>query len=294
MPPTNTMLVGISFGMPRQSRQLPSIAGEIEDSAKAQHGTVKASIHYFKLGKVDGLAKLKEFQNDWKTALGHYARYPYAAGMKLLPAALVEEFMAVNKSYADKQQAVIDEWRANQYTNWFNSAPTRMGSLYDPLDFPSVTDCINRFRCDVTVVPLAEAEQWQRVAMISPDLAASMASQQNATTERVTQQAHAKLWADVMKPIQNIVDQLSKDKGKIYDSLIGNVISITDLIPAYNEIHKDSNLTALAQQVKAKLAEIKPDDIRKSSDAKADALAKAKDIIKEFEPYARKFDLDDE
>lgn len=97
-----------------------------------------------------------------------------------------------------------------------------------------------------------------------------------------------------MKPIQNIVDQLSKDKGKIYDSLIGNVISITDLIPAYNEIHKDANLTALAQQVKAKLAEIKPDDIRKSSDAKADALAKAKDIIKEFEPYARKFDLDDE
>lgn len=287
------MLVGITFGMPRQSRQLPSIAGEIEDSAKAQHGTVKASIHYFKLGKVDGLAKLKEFQTEWKTALNHYARYPYVAGMKLLPASLVGQAVAINQEFKDKEDGIRTTW-SQEYPGWLASAPERMGSLYDVADFPSATDCLNRFRCDVVIVPLAEAEQWQRVAMISPDLAASMASQQNATTERVTQQAHAKLWADVMKPIQNIVDQLSKDKGKIYDSLIGNVISITDLIPAYNEIHKDSNLTALAQQVKAKLAEIKPDDIRKSSDAKAAALAKAKDIIKEFEPYARKFDLDDE
>jgi hypothetical protein len=288
------MLVGISFGMPRQSRQLTAIAGEIEHNANAQHGTVRASIHYFKHGKADGLRTLKEFQTEWKTALNHYARYPYAAGMKLLPASLVEEFVAVNKTYKDKESGVFADWQNNEYTQWSVSAPERMGSLYDPSDFPSAVDCYNRFRCDVTVVPLAEAEQWQRIAVISPSLASTMANQQNENTERVTREAHAKLWADVMKPIQNIVDQLSKDKTKIHDSLVGNVIAITDLIPAYNEIHKDSNLSAAAAAIKAELCKIDPEDLRKSAEAKADALNKAKGIIQEYGTYARSFNLDED
>lgn len=288
------MLVGISFGMPRQSRQLKAIASEIEADANALQGTVRASIHYFKQGKADGLKTLKEFQTEWKTALNHYARYPYAAGMKLLPASLVEEFMTVNNAYKAREDVVFLNWQTNEYPGWLSSAPGRMGSLYDPADFPSDADCFNRFRCDVTVVPLAESEQWQRIAVISPDLAASMASQQNETTERVTREAHAKLWADVMKPIQNIVDQLSKDKSKIHDSLVGNVIAITDLIPAYNEIHKDTNLSAAAAAIKAELCKIDPEDLRKSAEAKANALNKAKNIIQQYGTYARSFDLDDE
>lgn len=288
------MLVGISFGMPRQSRQLTAIAGEIENNANAQHGTVRASIHYFRAGKQDGLKTLKEFQTEWKTALNHYARYPYTAGMKLLPASLVEEFISVNNTYKNRELEVFNGWMDNEYPGWLSSAPTRMGTLYDPADFPSAADCASRFRCEVDVIPLAEAEQWQRIAVISPDLAASMASQQNETTERVTREAHAKLWADVMKPIQNIVDQLSKDKTKIHDSLVGNVIAITDLIPAYNEIHKDVTLTAAAAAIKAELCKIDPEDLRKSAEAKADALNKAKNIIQEYGTYARSFDLDDE
>lgn len=294
MPPTNTMLAGISFGMPRRSRQLTAIAGEIENNANAQHGTVKASIHYFRQGKLDGLKTLKEFQNEWKSALSHYARYPYTAGMKLLPAALVQEFVAVNQTYLAREAEVVRRWMLDEYPDWLASAPTRMGSLYDPADFPSATDCFERFKCNVTVIPLSEADQWQRITVISPDLAATMASQQNENTERVTREAHAKLWADVMKPIQNIVDQLSKDKTKIHDSLVGNVIAITDLIPAYNEIHKDATLSAAAVAIKAELCKINPEDLRKSAEAKADALNKAKNIIQEYGTYARSFELDED
>lgn len=288
------MLCGISFRMPRQSRQLTAVAGEIENNANAQHGTVRASIHYFKQGKDDGLKTLKQFQSAWKSGVEHYARYPFAAGMKLLPSALVEQAVLVNSGFAAQEAAIRNAWVKDEYPSWLESAPARMGSLYDPGDFPSAGDCMNRFRCDVVIVPLAEADQWQRITAISPDLAATMASQQNAEVERVTQAAHAKLWADVMKPIQNIVDQLSKDKGKIYDSLIGNVIAITDLVPAYNEIHKDATLTSAAAAINAELAKIKPEDLRSSSEAKADALAKARNIIQEYGTYARSFDLDDD
>jgi hypothetical protein len=287
------MLLGMTFGMARQSRQLTAIAGNIEQQANAEHGTVKASIHYFRTRQgskeVDGLASLKRFQGEWKAELSHFARYPFAAGMKILPAALVEQAVAVNATFIAREAGIRAVWLADEYPGWLASAPTRMGSLYDPGDFPSADDCMNRFKCEVVIVPLAEADQWQRIAVISPDLASTMQNTQNAAVARATQQAHGKLWADVIEKLQNVVTVLSKDKTKLHESLLGNVISIVDLIPAYNQIHGDANLTALAEQVKAKLSEISVEDLRGSAEAKANALAKAKELVEEFEPYSRAF-----
>lgn len=291
------MLVGVTMGMPRQSRQLTAIASQIENQANAEVGTVKASIHYFKKreGKreVDGLHNLKTFQGSWKAELQHYARYPFAAGMKLLPAGLVSDFMFVNEKYKELENGIWLAWVEDEYPQWLASAPQRMGSLYDPADFPTAEDCQKRFICDVTVVPLAAAEQWQRISIISPNLAATMAKNQEDATQKVLQQAHAKLWADVLAPIENMVSQLSKEKGKVYDSLVGNIISVIDLIPAYNDVHQDANLTALAAEVKAKLSEIKPEDLRTDDEVKAAALANAKAIVDNFSPYARSFESED-
>lgn len=298
MSTSSTMLVGIQMGMCRQSRQLTAIAGQIENQANAETGTVKASIHYFKRREgrkeIDGLATLKAFQNAWKSELSHYARYPFAAGMKLLPAGLVEQFMQVNDKYKAQETDIWTAWITDEYPQWLASAPQRMGSLYDPADFPTAEDCAKRFICEVTVVPLAAAEQWQRISIISPNLAATMQKNQDEAVQKVMQQAHAKLWADVIAPIQNMVDQLSKEKGKIYDSLVGNIISVVDLIPAYNDVHQDANLTALAAQVKSQLAAIDPESLRTDSEVKETALANAKAIVENFSPYARSFEAEDE
>lgn len=295
---SQTMLVGISFGMPRQSRQLTAIAGQIENENNAETGTVKASIHYFKKreGKkeIDGLAALKSFQNAWKGELQAFARYPFAGGMKLLPAGLVEQFMQVHEKYKSGESAVWNEWLTNEYPTWLASAPQRMGSLYDPADFPTAEDCTKRFICGVAVIPLSASEQWQHISLISPNLAVTMQKNQDEAVQGAMQKAHAKLWADVLSPIQNMVSQLSKEKGKIYDSLVGNITSVVDLIPAYNEVHKDPNLTALATQVKNQLSAIDPDSLRTDDEVKANALANAKAIVETFSPYARSFEADDE
>lgn len=292
------MLAGFSFGMPRQSKTLKSVATRIETEANAQQGTVKASMHYFrqKVGnrESDGLSTLKTFQVAWKTALDQYARYPFASGMKILPAGLVQDFITANQSFEQRKEEVINNWIRTEYPQWLDSAPSRMGTLFDPVDFPSADDCRRRFTCNVTVVPLAAAEQWQRIAIISPSLAQTMAATQNEAVQRATQQAHGLLWRDVLAPIQNIVEQLSKDKTKIHASLLENVKSIVALIPAYNEIHHDQNLTALAASMSEMLATVTVEDLRTSAEAKAEAMEKAKEMVEKFEPYARSFDLDED
>lgn len=286
------MLVGISFGLPRQSRDLKTEANKIETERKAEHGTVRASIHYFKRKdgnkEVDGLASLKSFQTEWKTKLEHYARFPFASGTKLLPSGLVEQFLKVNEEYEAKKAQVWTDWADDVYPPMKETAPQRMGTLFDPNDFPSLKDCMERFKCEVTVVPLGEAEQVQRISSLSPDIAELIKSSTDKAMQKASGAAQQKNWEDVLKPIQKIVDTLSKDKSKIYDSLIGNVMEIVDLVPAIN-FNGDTHLSELAAQAKEVLGKVKPDDLRKSAEARAATLSSAKSIISSFTPFARKF-----
>lgn len=292
------MLVGITMGMPRQVRKLPAIAAKIETDTNAQKGTVRASIHYFRKtvnGKeVDGLHTLKTFQSSWKKALHHYARYPYTADTRILPVSLAEQFNIENSDYESKEAQVRLAWVEDEYPEWKESAPERMGTNYDPSDFPSAEECMKRFVCKVTVDPLAAADQWNRITMLSPNIAATMQQRQDENMALVIKDAHAKLWSDVMRPLQNMVEVLSKDKTKIHETLLGNIISVCDLIPAYNDIHQDSNLSAVAASVKEKLSAISVEDLRSSAESKAAALEAAKSLVEEFSPYARALSDDDE
>jgi hypothetical protein len=206
----------------------------------------------------------------------------------------VQDFMQASKSFQDRKEQVWNQWATEEYPVWCESAPARMGALYSESDFPTLAHCQRRFRCDVIVMPLAPSDQWRRVAMISPDLAATMEATQNEAVQRAIRESHSALWREVMERIQHISDELSKEKPKIHESLLGNVISIVELIPAYNHIHNDQRLTDLAAQVKERLAGINVVDLRKDSEARATAIQQAQVIVNQFQPYARSFELDDD
>jgi hypothetical protein len=295
----NTMLVGISFGLPRQTRQLKTETSIIEQKHHAQAGVVSnPSGYYFRKieGKstVDGLKALKEFQTSWKASLEHFARYPFASGMKLLPAALVAQFVEVNESFQRRQAGVWLDWIEDEYPQWAGTAEQRMGSLYDASDFPSAADCERRFVCEITVVPLPEVEQWKRIEVISPDLASTMQATQNAAVDRVRRESHAMLWNDVLTPLTHMIELLGRDKTRISENLINNIIKVVDLVPAYNQMHQDEHLTQIAERIKTGLSSISIDDLRKSPEAKAEAVNIAKEIVAEFQPYARKFAEEDD
>lgn len=292
------MLVGITFGMPRQSKQLPALAADIEEQNQAQSGTIGANMYYFRKRegpkKIDGLVPLRKFQTAWKSALENYAKYPFANGMKLLPAGLVEQFVKVNQQYEKAVADVWKQWAEEEYPKWKADAPTRMGALYEEHDFPSLEDCKDRYKCSVVVMPMSQAEQWSRIHLISKDLAATMAEQQNQAVEAARRMAHVQLWRDVMTPIQHIVDTLNKEKPKLFESMLGNVIAICDLLPAYNEMTNDSQLQSVAAAAKQAFQSVSIEDLRKSQEVRDGVKAKAAELVNQFSPYARAFAEEDD
>lgn len=289
------MLVGISFGLPRQSRELKAESAQIESENKAASGTVRSSCFYFKRkdgGKeLDGLAALKKFQGAWKAALEKYARFPFASGTKLLPAACVEQFVKADQSFKDKVDEVWMQWADDEYPQWLATAPERMGGLFDPQDFPALSDCKERFICDVTMAPLGNAEQVQRISLLSPDMKELMEQATNDAFAKGVAESNKKNWQDIMTPLKHLVATLEKPKKVIRDTLIGNIISIVEMLPQVN-LSGDPQLAELAEKAKAGLCKLTPEDLRKSTDTQNEAIKVAKALVAEFDPFARKFGVE--
>lgn len=292
------MLVDIAFSLPRQSVELETVARGVEANAHAAEGVVKSSGFYFRRrdGRktLDGLRLLKQFQSSWANELKYFARYPFAGGFKLLPAALLEQFMATNQRFIDSEAEVWRQWSTTEYPQWAASAPQRMGDLYRSIDFPSLDECRAKFICEVTVLPMAPVDQWRHITAIAPDVAAVMQQREEETIQKVTRESHAKLWNDIMKPLKNIVERLSKDKTRIHETLIPSVTEIAALIPAYNAIIKDEALEDLSVKVQQTLSKITAEDLRRDPVMRDAALKTASALIEEFDPYARSFEMDDE
>lgn len=288
----NTMLVCISMGMCRQSRQLPEVSAKIEAEAGATPGTIGGTSRYFfkrKEGKktIDGLATLKKFQNEWRASLRHYARYTYASDVYILPAALVHPFMEENNRYVLFKGAVFDNWAANEWPYWSSSAENRMGKFHDAADFPTLEECRERFTCQVDVMPLAESDKWNRITLLAPALANMMRERQEAAVEKVVKETHKQLWEDVLAPLNNVINQLEKDKTKLHETLIDNVIKICDLVPAYNEVHNDQRLEELAAKAKETFLKIDIELLRQSAAARAQVIEDTKQLLENSGPYSR-------
>jgi hypothetical protein len=290
------MIASLELGLPRQATQLKDEAKKIEEASHAQKGTVRASIHYFRKknpenpkSEIDGLAKLKEFQRLYKQAVHNLARYPYSGGFYLAPAGCVEDLLKVQQKFDAERMSVWMDWADNVYPEWVADAPARMGALFNQADFPELGDCMKHFRANLTVLPLAEKDQVARITLISPSSQKMLMEHADATSKAAIAELHKQIWKDFMSPLQQVVSVFEKDKPKIYETLLGNLMEIVNVIPSYKELTEDANLVAAAEQVKSVFGNITTEHLRSSEEARKHALTSAKHLVSAFQPFARKF-----
>lgn len=293
-----TMIVALETGLPRQATQLKDEAKKIETDNHAEKGTVKASMQYFKKrGKdekgqpceVDGLRKLKEYHAAYRTSVHTLARYPFSPPFYLAPAPVIEDLLKVQAKFEAMGQDVWMDWADNVFPIWAEDAPARMGELFQSTDFPTLSDCHKRFRSKLTILPLAEKDQVARITLISPQSQQILMAHADEKSKEAVAELHKQIWKDLMAPLQHVVTVFEKDKPKIYDTLLGNLMEIANIVPSYAELTADPELVAAAEKVKVAFGKITTEDLRKSEDARKDALTTAKALVAEFTPGARKF-----
>ena len=196
-------------------------------------------------------------------------------GARLLPAKLYMEYTQGLRKLQAEYETLIDTFIHEYDTRLVTDARLRLGTMYDPDDYPPGSDLRSKFgiETDITEVPsgsdfrvdIGDAERRRIAAQISERV------------ERRQVDALTAAWARVRELVDNLRVRLSDPKPIIRDSHTDNLRDLAGLLPGLN-ITNDPKLETACQAITNTLL-ISPDALRRSRSTRMLAVKNAESIL---------------
>jgi hypothetical protein len=199
-------------------------------------------------------------------------------GERLLPAALFMDFTQTMGQFRSEFDARVRDLVA-EYPTLVQEARQRLGSLYDPADYPaSIRDKFAFPPPSVTPVPSANDFRVnlnaEYVDAIKADIEVQMNNRQRDSLKQC--------WMRVREVVSKITERCGNEKSPIYDSLIENARDLIQILPALN-LSGDPELNRIADELDRIL--VPPDRLRQDKRLRADTAKKADAILQQL-PWA--------
>jgi len=201
-------------------------------------------------------------------------------GVQLLPTANYLDFMSKFGTLKNEYYDLVNKF-VSGYSQHVEDAEEYLGDMYNPADYPSTAEIMDKFKMDMNVSPLP-ADDF-RVEIGEADLAAIQYD-----VEQRVQAAQSKamedVWQRLYDKVEAIVERLSDPSALFKNSLIENAASLCELLPRLN-FADDPELEAMRREVEAKLTRYSSEVVRNDPDRRREVAADAKDIANKMSVF---------
>lgn len=222
-----TMLVQLTIHQWTGVRHDKTVSAEIERA----HAATNAGRYNKHLVDKAHLAPIATAANALRAF--HYSRTLAWAdgGQRILPSALFMEYrddLAKHRKVFETEVGHFIE----KYPDLVQQARHNLGSMYNPKDYPDVADLRKAFGVDLNIMPVPDATDFrvdvddETKAEIQASITASIAERQADTVKEC--------WSRLREVLERIVEQCSKERPIIRDSLMENAASLTGLLTGLN------------------------------------------------------------
>lgn len=201
-------------------------------------------------------------------------------GQRLLPAKAYFDYTEAMRQYKQAFSNMVDDFTQN-YQALVQAERQRLGTLYDPADYPASNEIKNYYGVNTHFQPVPDAKDFrvdigkEEIAAIRKDITDNVAALQR--------DAIKDCWGRLQDVVEKIHDRLSNDNAIFRDSLIDNARLLCELLPKLN-ILEDPELEALRVDVQALLQP--PQVLRDDKVLRAKTAQAAGDILNRMFPYA--------
>ena len=192
-------------------------------------------------------------------------------GERILPAMLFMEYAESMDQFKRDFERRVGELHAD-YPRLVQEARANLGTLYNPADYPA--DVRGRFGFKITFGAITSADDFrvqlneEYVNQIRQDITAGFES-------KITEATNA-LRERVLEVVGNVADVCSKEKPRIYESMMEKVAQLAQVLPALN-ISKDPKLDLVSRELKELIAPT--ERLKRNIIARQDAARKADHIL---------------
>lgn len=266
-----SMLIELTISRWTATKHDKTVSAEVEmaHAAKDAGRYNKRLIDKSHLAEIDTLAgQIRKY---------HYSRtLPWSdKGQRLLPSKLFMEYRQdINDLKATFEKAKTAFLKL--YPQLVTDARLRLGTMYQPDDYPPVDRLQDAFGIDLVITPVPDAGDFR----VEVDAETQAEIRQQITDSVNARQAKAvkDCYTRAREVLQRIAEQCSKENGRIHDSLMENAQDLVSVLSGLN-ITEDPAITQMESDIKQLI--VPPDSIRDNpltrkrlADGAADILAK--------------------
>lgn len=272
------MLVKLNISKWSARKHDRNISNEIADKYFADHD----------MGRYHKILLPKESLREIKLCVSRARDFHYNntlpwddTGARILPVKNFDYYREhMTKHRNDFEQSVDDFCR--EYDTLISEANKRLNGLFDANDYPHKTEIVSKFRFNIAIDPLPEADDF-RVSLNREEITEIKKDYESRTKETLNQ-AMQSLWQRLYENVNHMVDRLKNTDNVFRDSLINNLLNLCQLLPRLN-VNDDPQLEKMRKRIEKKLCGTTPQELRDNLDARNTVVKEAKGILKAMEGY---------
>lgn len=238
---TRSMLIDLSISRWTAIKHDRTVSAEVDQTHAAKQG---GRYNKYLIDKAH-LAKIDSIANDLRKY--HYSRtLPWTdKGHRALPSELFFDYQQALAKYKQQFFTAVSEF-VQLYPQLVQDARLRLGTMYRPEDYPQPHELFGMFDVSIDIAPVPDANDFR------VDVAEEAKAEIREQITKAVAERQAKMvkdcWARMRDVVGRIADQCSKEKPRIYDSLMDNARDLVDVLDALN-VTDDPAITAVRNDI---------------------------------------------
>src|SRR5262245_27924746 len=281
----NALLFSLQFGVGRRSQQDKETTVETEVRKNAESGACAVRVNFF---PKNAFKPLLDVQRKWADEIDRLT-LPWEGTIRLCPAAAQPRVQAVCDWRGPEMSEVKRRLLDDEYAGWLATAPTRLGALYKPDDFPSVEALTESIFARCSFLPLPEAANI-RLRGLTPEQLADVQGRVAQELEERFAAGQRETWRRILEPVQRFVERLSKPDAIITQP---SIAALREIVQLTSTVNLDSaELEAFRTSVESQLTRWDAEVIRHNKGLRQELASSGQQLLAQFGRMgARKFNL---
>lgn len=277
------MVVSLQIGMWSGHRLDKEKSAEVTREANAVAGAARVNKH---LIPKEALAPIAQ-------AAGAVRNHFYSKtlpwkdnGDRLLTRAMYQQFIQEHAELRDAFMSSVRHFANHVYPSVLEQAEFRMGEMFNPNDYPHVSDIERRFYSTLDIDAITEKGDFRVSGLDADDVDQIKNDMEAAMQERITK-AMGDVWRRVAETLGHFHERMQGDT-IFRDSTVSNLKEIADLLPGLN-LTNDPELTKIGAEIHRMVGGTDAKDIRKYPEMRQAISGQAKDIIDQMKGFMNAF-----
>jgi hypothetical protein len=202
-------------------------------------------------------------------------------GERLLPSKNYTAYNRQMRAYKGQFEAAVDAFVGDYHTVIFEAKQT-LGGLFNREDYPDSSEIREKFEFRTVISPVPTGQDF-RVSLAKEEITAIQKDIEKRLDES-NAAATRDLWQRLYELVGHMVERLSDPEAIFRDTLIGNIVRMTELLPRLN-LYDDPQLEAMRRKIEASLCAYTPTELRCDKEVRQKAADDAKAVLDAMAGY---------